>query len=103
MNKVDHIFHHTQNFDLEAGGNLPGFQLKYTTLGQLNRERNNVVWVCHALSGSSDFADWWKDFFDEHSPYNPGEYFIICANVIGGCYGSTGPLFTNPATGKTYY
>ena len=43
MNKVDHIFHYNQNFELDAGENLPGFQLKYTTLGQLNKERNNVV------------------------------------------------------------
>lgn len=103
MNKVDHIFHYNQNFELQAGENLPGFQLKYTTLGQLNRERNNVVWVCHALSGSSDFTDWWKDFFVNESPYDPNQHFIICANVLGGCYGSTGPLSINPKTGKNYF
>ncbi len=103
MNKADHIFHYAQNFELEAGENLSGFQLKYTTLGQLNRERNNAVWVCHALSGSSDFTDWWKDFFVDGSPYNPQDNFIICANVLGGCYGSTGPLSINPETGKNYF
>jgi homoserine O-acetyltransferase len=103
VNKADHIFHYSQNFELEAGGILPGFQLKYTTLGQLNRERNNAVWICHALSGSSDFTDWWKDFFVAGSTYNPEDYFIICANVIGGCYGSTGPLSNNPKTGKNYF
>ena len=103
MNKVDHLFHYDQNFDLEAGESLPGFQLKYTTLGRLNRERNNAVWVCHALSGSADFTDWWKGFFVEGSPLDPTEYFFICANVIGGCYGSTGPLSTNATTGKTYF
>ncbi len=101
--KTESIFHYDQNFELEAGGNLPGFQLKYTTLGQLNRERNNVVWVCHALSGSSDFTDWWKGFFVDGSPYDPREHFIICANVLGGCYGSTGPLSINPKTGKNYF
>ena len=103
MNKVDHIFHYNQNFELEAGENLPGFQLKYTTLGQLNRERNNAVWVCHALSGSSDFTDWWKGFFVEGSAYDPRNHFIICANVLGGCYGSTGPLSINPETGENYF
>jgi len=103
VNKIDHLFHYNQIFDLEAGEPLPGFQLKYTTLGQLNGERNNAVWVCHALTGSSDFTDWWKDFFIEGSPYDPREYFIICANVLGGCYGSTGPLSNNPKTGKSYF
>ncbi len=103
MNKVDHVFHYNQNFELEAGEILPGFQLKYTTLGQLNKERNNVVWVCHALTGSSDFTDWWKDFFVEESAFDPKTHFIICANVLGGCYGSTGPLSSNPKTGKNYF
>ncbi|MEJ0031724.1 MAG: hypothetical protein WDO15_15715 [Bacteroidota bacterium] len=58
MVKHDHIFHYPVEFQLESGAKLPGFQLKYTTLGQLNKERDNVVWVCHALTGSSDFADW---------------------------------------------
>ncbi len=103
MSKADHIFRHDQIFDLEAGGNLPGFQLKYTTLGQLNPEKNNVIWVCHALTGSSDFTDWWKGLFVEDGPYNPRDYFIICANVLGGCYGSTGPLAINSKTGKSYF
>ena len=103
MNKVDHIFHYNQNFELEAGETLPGFQLKYTTLGQLNKESNNVVWVCHALTGSSDFTDWWKDFFVEGSTFDPKTHFIICANVLGGCYGSTGPLSNDPKTGKNYF
>jgi len=103
VNKIDHIFHFDQEFELEAGETLPGFQLKYTTLGQLNSDRNNIVWVCHALTGSSDFTEWWKDFFTEGSPFDPREYFIICANVLGGCYGSTGPLSINPKTGKNYF
>jgi homoserine O-acetyltransferase len=103
VNKADHIFHYNHNFELDAGENLPGFQLKYTTLGQLNKERNNVVWVCHALTGSSDFTDWWKNFFVEESAFDPKNHFIICANVLGGCYGSTGPLSINPKTGKNYF
>ncbi len=103
MVKSDHIFHYDQEFELEAGEKLSGFKLKYTTLGQLNKDRSNVVWICHALTGSSDFTDWWKDFFTEGSPYDPRDYFIICANLIGGCYGSTGPLSVNPTTGKNYF
>jgi homoserine O-acetyltransferase/O-succinyltransferase len=101
--KTDTIFHYSQEFELESGAKLPSFQLKYTTLGQLNKDRSNVVWICHALTGSSDFTDWWKDFFTEGSPYDPRDYFIICANALGGCYGSTGPLSINPITGKNYF
>jgi len=103
MVKTESIFHHSEEFELESGSKLPGFQLKYTTLGQLNKEKSNVVWVCHALTGSSDFTDWWKDFFTEGSPYDPRDYFIICANTLGGCYGSTGPLSINPETGKNFF
>ncbi len=103
MVKHDHIFHYPVEFQLESGRKLSGFQLKYTTLGQLNKERDNVIWVCHALTGSSDFADWWNGLFAEGSPFDPSRYFIICANSLGGCYGSTGPLSINPATGKPFF
>jgi homoserine O-acetyltransferase/O-succinyltransferase len=103
MIKSESIFHFEEEFELESGAKLPGFQLKYTTLGQLNKEKSNVVWICHALTGSSDFTDWWKDFFTEGSPYDPRDYFIICANALGGCYGSTGPLSINLVTGKNYF
>lgn len=103
MEKTDHTFHYNHNFTLEAGDSLPGFQLKYTTLGRLNPERDNVVWICHALTGNSDFTDWWKELFTGNSPFDPSRHFIICANTLGGCYGSTGPLSINPKTGTPYY
>lgn len=103
MEKHDHTFHYNQKFELEAGESLPGFQLKYTTAGKLNAERNNVIWVCHALTGSSDFTDWWGGLFTAGGPFDPSRHFIICANILGGCYGSTGPLSLNPQTGKSYY
>jgi homoserine O-acetyltransferase/O-succinyltransferase len=103
MLKQDHLFHYPVEFQLESGAKLPGFQLKYTTLGQLNKERDNVVWVCHALTGSSDFTDWWSGLFDENGAFDPRNYFIISANALGGCYGSTGPLSLNPLTQQPYY
>lgn len=103
MEKHDHTFHYQKSFTLEAGETLPGFELKYTTLGKLNHDRSNIVWVCHALTGSSDFTEWWGELFREGSAFDPEHYFIICANMLAGCYGSTGPLSVNPATGKTYY
>jgi homoserine O-acetyltransferase/O-succinyltransferase len=103
MERNDHIFHFSHNFPLESGESLPGFQLKYTTLGKLNAERNNVIWVCHALTGSSDFTDWWGGLFSADGPLDPAKNFIICANIPGGCYGSTGPLSLNPKTGQPFY
>ncbi len=99
----DHLFHYNKPFQLESGESLPGFQLKYTTLGTLNADRSNVVWVCHALTGSSNVQDWWPDLFTPDGPFDPSRNFVICANVLGGCYGSTGPLSINPESGAPWY
>lgn len=103
MLKANHVYHDAGVLELEAGGVLNGFQLAYTTLGQLNADRSNVVWVCHALTGSADVTSWWKGMFEAGSPLDPSHYFIICANVLGGCYGSTGPLSVNPETRHPYF
>ncbi|PKV62991.1 homoserine O-acetyltransferase MetX [Pontibacter ramchanderi] len=97
------VFHYQKQFQLESGASLPGFQLAYTTYGQLNQDQSNVVWVCHALTGSSDFTDWWGELFGEGKLYEPADWFVVCANTLGGCYGSTGPLAVNPATLQPYY
>jgi homoserine O-acetyltransferase/O-succinyltransferase len=103
MQQTDHTFHYDQLFELESGKTLPGFQLRYTTLGRLNASRSNIVWVCHALTGSSDVTSWWSTLFTDDSPFNPNEHFIICANMLGGCYGSTGPLSINPENSKPFF
>ena len=92
-----------KEFRLELGKRLPSFELAYTTYGELNRGRSNVIWVCHAFSGSSDFTEWWPGLFGKDLLYDPEKYFIICVNMPGSCYGSTGPLSVNPATGKPYF
>lgn len=96
-------FDYSQTFQLEAGGSLPGFRLFYSTLGTLNESRSNVVWICHALTGSSDFTDWWAPLSGPDGPFDPTQHFIICANMLGSCYGSTGPLSTNPETSHPFY
>jgi homoserine O-acetyltransferase/O-succinyltransferase len=101
--KYDHIFHYDQEFNLEGGGILSGFQLKYTTLGQLNNDRSNVVWVIHALTGNSDVTSWWPGLFEAGGPLDPRDNFIVCANTLGGCYGSTGPLTVDSKTGEPFY
>jgi homoserine O-acetyltransferase len=103
MEKTDHTFHYPHPFELESGATLPGFQLRYTVLGRLNEDRSNVIWICHALTGNSDFTDWWRQLVQPGGPFDPEHYLIICANVLGGCYGSTGPLSLNPKTGEPYF
>jgi homoserine O-acetyltransferase len=103
MLKTDHTFHFNDTFELESGESLPSFQLKFTTVGNLNEERTNVVWVCHALTGSSDFTDWWGGLFSPDGPFDPTKHFIICANMLGGCYGSTGPLSNKPSSTRPYF
>jgi homoserine O-acetyltransferase len=90
-------------FELEGGGSLPGITVAYHTYGRLNEDRSNVVWVCHALTANSDAAHWWPGVVGEKGAISPDKYFIICANILGSCYGSTGPLSTDPRTGQPYY
>lgn len=96
-------FHYPGEFVLENGHVLPGLTLAYTQLGQPNADQSNVVWVCHALTANSDASDWWKGLVGEGCLLNPQQHCIIGANILGSCYGSTGPLSTNPATGLPYY
>jgi homoserine O-acetyltransferase len=101
--KSQQVFRYDQPFALEAGGVLPGFDLQYTTLGKPNASRSNVVWVIHALTGNSDVTSWWPGLFEAGGPFDPSEYYVICANTLGGCYGSTGPLSLNPTTDQPFY
>ena len=97
------IFHHKQQFSLENGTVLPEIQIGYHTYGSLNAAKDNVVWICHALTANADVADWWKGLVGSGYLINPEKYFIVCANMLGSCYGSTGPLSNNPVTGAPYY
>jgi homoserine O-acetyltransferase len=83
------IFKHHAPFKLEAGGVLPEVELAYQALGQLNTDCSNVIWVCHAFTGSQDVADWWQGLVGKGKLFDPEQYFIICVNVLGSHYGST--------------
>lgn len=85
------IYHHLQEFPLESGATLPSLQIAYHTYGELNADRSNAVWVMHALTANSEVADWWPHTVESGKFLDPGKYFVVCANVIGSCYGSTGP------------
>ncbi len=98
-----HTYYHNEPFELEAGGVLPEMQIVYHTWGELNEAKDNVIWICHALTANSDVEDWWPGMIDERHFINPKKYFIICANILSSCYGSTSPMSINPATGKKYF
>ena len=97
------LFTYTRPFTLESGKTLPGFHLAYTTYGTLNEKRDNAVWVFHALTANSDPAEWWYGLVGEGCLLHPNDYFIVCVNMPGSCYGSIGPLEIDPATGSPYY
>jgi homoserine O-acetyltransferase len=106
---------------LRSGEELPGVTLAYETWGELNAERSNAIYLFHALSGSHHAAGhngaiegvgdlwqpemhdgWWETLIGPGKAIDTEKYFVICANYLGGCYGSTGPASVNPATGKPW-
>jgi homoserine O-acetyltransferase len=101
MNK--HFFTHRQPLKLENGQSLPSVDIAYHTYGSLNHEKSNVIWFCHALTANSDVADWWDSLVGEGKTYDAAKYFIVCANIIGSCYGSSGPITTNPQAQKPFF
>ncbi|HEY0030757.1 MAG TPA: homoserine O-acetyltransferase [Bacteroidia bacterium] len=101
MNK--HFFTYRQPIQLESGQTLNTADVVYHTCGTLNAGKSNVVWFCHALTANSDVSDWWDSLVGEGKKFDPAHYFIVCANIIGSCYGSSGPLSLNPETNKAYF
>ncbi|MFZ0529067.1 MAG: homoserine O-acetyltransferase [Propionicimonas sp.] len=96
---------------LEQGGTLGPIEVAYETYGTLTPAADNAVFVCHALTGDAHAAGfhagaarpgWWDNLIGPGKPLDTDRYFVICANLIGGCQGSTGPSSTNPATGRAY-
>jgi homoserine O-acetyltransferase len=96
-------FHYQQPFVLESGQTLPGITIAYHSYGKLNANKDNVIWICHALTANSDVKEWWPGMIGRGMLFNPEKNFIICANILGSCYGTTGPLSVNPNTGQLYY
>lgn len=96
-------YNHSVPFTLELGGSLTGLEIAYHTYGTRNNDDSNVIWVCHALTANSDPCDWWAGLFGTGHFFDPKDHFIVCANIIGSCYGTTGPQSINPETGRPYY
>jgi len=97
---------------LEGGGVVPQVTLAYETWGQLNAARDNAVYVAHALTGDAHAAGgvepgqptpgWWNSLIGPGLPLDPARHFIVCANVLGGCQGSTGPASAHPEDGRPW-
>lgn len=100
--KEGQFFYLNQPFVLESGKALPELKLSYSTYGKFDASKNNVVWVCHALTGNANVYEWWNGIFGDEKCFDASEYFIICVNVLGSSYGSTEPLSLNPESGKPF-
>lgn len=93
------VFHSDQALTLECGLSLPFLDISYTDTGDLNLP---VIWICHALTANADPAEWWPGLVGEGKLFNPGQYRVICANILGSCYGTIGPTTLNPETGAAF-
>ncbi len=101
-----------QPLPLRSGASLSPYELVYETYGRLNASRSNAVLICHALNashhvagltaGTTDDTGWWDNMVGPGRPVDTGLFFVICVNNLGSCFGSTGPMSMNPATGKPY-
>jgi homoserine O-acetyltransferase len=100
-------------FEFECGRSIPDLEVAYEAYGEFTGE--NAVLICHALTGSAHVAGhrtsdatagqaraWWDDFVGPGKPVDTREYYVVCANVPGSCYGTTGPASENPETGEPY-
>jgi homoserine O-acetyltransferase len=105
-----YTFAEDEPFALESGATLGPVTLAYETYGHLNARRSNAVLIVHALSGGAHAAGlddqgrtgWWDECIGPGKAFDTDRFFVICSNVIGGCYGSTGPASIDPATGQPY-
>ncbi len=109
---VAHGARFTQPLKLASGATLPEFELAYETYGALNPDRSNAVLICHALNAShhvagyyaddEDNVGWWDNMIGPGKPLDTTRFFVIGVNNLGSCFGSSGPLSVNPATGRPW-
>lgn len=92
-----------QEVKLECGATLPDLTIAYSTYGTLSPAKDNVIWVCHALTANSEVAEWWEHTVESGRFLDPERWFVVCANFLGSHYGTTGPLSVNPQTGERWY
>ena len=91
MTTEGYTFTYPGPFELESGEVLSHAELRYMTYGKLNEARDNVLIICHALTGNASLHSWWGDLLGPGQAFDTSRYFVVCANILGSCYGSTGP------------
>lgn len=91
-----------ENFVLESKAVLPEAELRYQTYGELNEARDNVLVICHALTGNASLHSWWGGLLGDNKAFDTSKYFVVCCNILGSCYGSTNPRSVDPRTGLPY-
>ncbi len=89
-------------FKLESGEQLTGVHVAWRSWGWLNATGDNAIIVNHALTGSADVELWWPRLLGSGHALDPSRDFIVCANLLGSCYGTTGPISMNPVSGRAY-
>lgn len=95
-------FSYNNPFTTEKGSVIPGIDIAYNTWGSLNSDADNVIWVCHAMTANSDVESWWPGMVGPGLLFDTAKYFIVCANILGSCYGTTGPASINKLSGKPW-
>ena len=100
-----HEYIHDGIFEFEAGGSIEGLHVVYHCSDRQWQEgdERKVIWICHALTANSDAQDWWPELVGPGRLFDTEKYFVICANMLGSAYGSSGPASINPSTGEPYY
>ena len=106
------FMHFDEALPLQGGGSIANYDLAFETYGQLNADKSNAIVVCHALNASHHVAGsyegqaksegWWDNMIGPGKAVDTNKFFVIGINNLGSCFGSTGPMHTNPATGKPY-
>lgn len=97
------VFKIDSPFTLESGKTLPALHLTYSTLGTMNADKSNIVWIFHALTANSNPAEWWPGLVGSNTFFDPERFFIVCVNMPGSCYGSIGPLDVDANTDAPFY
>jgi homoserine O-acetyltransferase len=98
----DFTFAADEPFALTGGGSLQPVTLRYAWYGDLDKNLDRVILICHALSGSARAGEWWSDLFGSGRPFDPERACLLCVNILGSCYGSTGPTTIDPTSGRPF-
>ena len=102
---VQHEYIHNGIFEFEAGGSIKDIRIAYHTSERPWQEgdERKVIWICHALTANSNPEEWWPELVGPGKLFDTEKYFVVCANMLGSPYGSSGPSSINPETGQPYY